>query len=161
MVRAFLGQHVGAYRDFQLAYGLLAANFLIPATTYLVDAPGTVARLNTLCVWLGESGWPVDESSILWRYLGVSDVYVLGFLCIWLMLDLRRHLSALPALVLLKALTATQFLWAFARDGHRMFLTIGLFDGITTAAFLFFALRAFRALPDSDEGLVPRPVRWF
>ena len=160
MQRFFL-QPNRAYRDFQLVYGLLALNFLIPATTYLLDPVGTHERLLGLCALVGEDGWPSSESSHLWRFLGISDVYVLGFLCVWLMLDLRLHIAALPGLALLKALTSLQFLWGFAfGSGHRLFLGIGLFDGLTTALFLGFALRAWRALPTANEGLVPRPIGW-
>jgi hypothetical protein len=160
-MRAFLRQPVAPYRDFQIAYGVLAANFLVPAATYLVDARGTAARVDALSRALGEVGWPSPEDSVLWHALGVSDVFTLGFLCVWLMLDLRRHIAALPALVVLKALTAAQFLAAFARDGHALFLGIGLFDAATTMAFVLFAVRAWRALPDADDALIPRPVRWF
>jgi len=150
------------YRNFQVAYTLLTLNFIIPSITYLVDPAGTYQRFLGIGQMLGEAGYPSPEDSYFWRFLGVSNVFTLGVMCLLLQVDLRRFYPILPALVVLKAGTALQFLGNFAFGlHHRAFLAIGLFDALTCVAFVYFARGAHRALiaelPAADLALVPRP----
>jgi hypothetical protein len=157
----FFGQPNRAYRDFQVVYSLLTLNFIVPSLTYLVDPNGTYARFVAIGAMLGEHGYPSPEASYFWRFLGVSNVFTLGVMCAMLQWNLRRYWPILPALCVLKAGTSLQFLGNyFFGIGHRAFLAIGLFDALTTVAFIVFATRAHRAMGEDagrDEGLVPRP----
>ncbi len=156
----FVTQPNRAYRDFQVVYSLLTLNFLLPSFTYLVDPKGTYERFVALGVTLGESVYPSPEASYFWRFLGVSNVFTLGVMCALLQWNLRKNRPILPALCVLKLGTSLQFLGNyFFGLGHRAFLAIGLFDALTTVAFVVFATRALRAMGDDparDAELVPR-----
>jgi hypothetical protein len=144
----FWRQESKPHRDFQIAYFLLALNFLIPSMVYLVSPERTYRSFLSIGQMLGETApYPSSEDSYFWRFLGVSNVFALGFMCVLMLWDLRRFYAVLPALVTLKAGTALQFLGNFLFGlHHRAFLAIGLFDSLTCVAFVWFARRAYRSL---------------
>ncbi len=161
----FFRQPNRRYRNFQIVYTILTLNFLIPSITYLTDPGGTYQRFVEIGRILGETSYPSPEDSYFWRFLGVSNVFTLGIMCLLLQLDLRRYYPILPALVVLKAGTALQFLGNFAFGlHHKAFLAVGLFDSITCVAFIYFARSAYRSLGepgrnrDRDRELVPAPL---
>lgn len=157
----FLRQPNHAYRDFQVVYTLLTLNFIFPSLSYLIDPNGTYERFVAIGLLLGEHGYPSPEASYFWRFLGVSNVFTLGVMCAMLQWNLRRFWPVLPALCVLKAGTSLQFLGNyFFGIHHRAFLAIGLFDALTTVAFIVFARRAYRAMgadAAKDTELVPHP----
>jgi hypothetical protein len=159
MVRDFLTQPIAAYRDFQLVFAVLTVNFFVPAVAYLFAPDLAYGELDRLCALLGWDLFTAAErGSEFWRFLGFSNVFTLGFMCLLLLLNLRRwHPVLLPLLVLKGAsVVGAAHLFLFG-SGHPFFALAVGFDGITMAAIFVFATRAHRALPAGDVGLVPAP----
>ncbi|MFB6262141.1 MAG: hypothetical protein ABEL76_00760 [Bradymonadaceae bacterium] len=149
------------YRDFQIAYTVLFLNFAIPALIY-VFAPGlAIAKFKQLNAFLGGQTYRVPEHlSRVWRYLAVANVSSLAFMCAWLQRDLRRHLSTLVPLVVLKGTAGLLLLAAWlSTPKYPAFLAVSLFDFFTCGMFLLFALPAAAQIERADDThLVPRPA---
>ena len=163
MLRAFLTQPNVAYRNFQIVFTVLTLNFFTPAVVYLFAPDLAYGELDRLCALFGwELMTAAERGSEFWRFLGFSNVFALGFMCLLLQLDLRgRHPVLLPLLVL-KGGSVVGAAWLFVfGSGHPFFALAVVFDGITMAAMVFFAGRAYRALPADDVGLVPTPTPRF
>lgn len=159
-LRSFLTQPARRYRDHQLAFALLALNFLLPAFSYSFLPERAVDSFLQVNALLGGDPYSFPEAqSRVWRYLGAANVMTLGVMCALLALDLRRFYAVLWPLAFMKAYAATSWLLGWLHDpGARFFLAAAILDYATTAAFLFFAPRAHREIAQlPDEQLVPRP----
>jgi hypothetical protein len=135
-----------ALRRFRLVYTLLTLNFVLPAISYALRpdlAVGTMARLNAL---LGGGPWPAETGGI-WHMLAVGNVMTLGFMCLLLLIDLRRFYPVLPALAFLKGFSALHSLAiALSTPELPAFHAVFLLDALTTWAMIHFAWRARRSL---------------
>ncbi|MBI2378325.1 MAG: hypothetical protein HYV07_30275 [Deltaproteobacteria bacterium] len=161
-VRAFLGQRCREYRDFQIAFTLLTANFFFPAISYAIApeiASEQVSRINEI-LGGGPYGDPGAEVSVrFWRFLGAANVMTLALMCFLMQLDLRKYFVVLLPLTFLKAYNAGLFFlgWVFVPE-HRAFLAISVFDFLSALAFVLFSRRAKRAIADlPDSELIPKP----
>ncbi|MBW1881681.1 MAG: hypothetical protein JRJ84_25255 [Deltaproteobacteria bacterium] len=140
---------------FHVVYTVLALNFIIPVLFYVFDGAGTIENWAWLGEFLGGDPYGHTEDSVLWRVLGIANVATLGFCCVLLQLDLKKWFPVLTPLVFLKGSASFGFLVAFLLEGYPQFLAAFLFDGVTVAAMLFFAIRAHRVL---DGDTVPQPA---
>lgn len=159
MIR-FWTQPVTAYRDFQIAFTLLTLNFAIPTLSYVFAPELAHAQFQSLNTLLGGAEYGVPEpASHFWRYLGAANVATLAFMCLLLQLDLDRYEVVLAPLCFMKGLAATLWLNGYLRHPEwPAFLAAAALDYLTTAAFLYFTLRAKRALIQHPTApLVPRP----
>ncbi|MBS2029127.1 MAG: hypothetical protein JST54_14585 [Deltaproteobacteria bacterium] len=150
-----------AYRVFQVGYVLLAANFIMPAASYIVApqlALGTLDRINVL---LGGGHLPPGPGGELWHMLAVGNVMTLGFLCLLILIDLERYYPALPALAFLKAFSAFYSLQLGLSLHLPAFEGIFVLDGTTTIALVALAVAAHRGLhPDDVAPLWSYLVLW-
>ena len=150
-----------AYRAFQVGYVLLAANFILPAASYIVApqlALGTLDRINVL---LGGGHLPPGPGGELWHMLAVGNVMTLGFLCLLILIDLQRFYPALPALAFLKAFSAFYSLQLGLSLHLPAFEGIFVLDGTTTIALVALAVAAHRSLhPDDVAPLWSYLVLW-
>jgi hypothetical protein len=144
-------------KQFNVGYAILAAQFAIPAASYMVAPELTldsVSRLNTALGGAPFSGSGLDPSE-LWHMLAVGNVATLAFMCVLLLIDVKRFLPVLPALAFLKAFSALYSL-ALALSGHPpFFFAVFLLDGVTTVLLVVLPLRALAVLdpppPDADR----------
>ena len=141
-----------AYRIFRIVYAIIALNFVLPAISYMVAPETAIETLDRLNRALGGGPYPFVESGALWHMLGTGNVMTLGFMCALLFVDLRRFYPVLPALAFLKAFSAAYATWISLSRACPAFLAIGVLDGSTTAAIVFFAVRARRSLDDDPGG---------
>jgi hypothetical protein len=159
MIARFFRQKHPAYRNFQLVYTVLTLNFLIPATSYLVAPDVAVQGIHDMSAWLTDAPYEVSEESHMWRFLAVSDVMTLGFMCLLLQINLRRWFPILLPLTFLKGscVVASAYVGLFQYN-HAFFVFPVVLDSVTVAAMWFFATRAHRQITRSpDDALVPRP----
>lgn len=82
----------------------------------------------------------------------------MGFLCLFIQADVRRHWPALYPMVLMKGTTAASFFIAFAAIRYPAFLAAAFWDGLNCAFFIHFARRARDAAEAREAALVPRPL---
>ncbi|MBI3185581.1 MAG: hypothetical protein HYZ28_25870 [Myxococcales bacterium] len=160
-MRRFLFQPNRRYRDFQLVFTLLTANFFFPALSYVLTPEIAAEQMGRINELLGGVAIEFPEAgNRFWRYLGAANVMTLALMCLLLQLNLRRFYVVLWPLTFLKAYNATLFLFGFlAAPGFRALLAVAIFDYLTSAAFVFFARRAHREIRGaSEESLVPRPL---
>jgi hypothetical protein len=159
ILRSFFGQPHRRYRDFQIVFALLTLNFSIPAVSYVVAPEIAHEQFSRIGEMFGGGAYTAPEpASRVWRYLGAANVMTLGLMCFLMQLNLRRNYVLLGPLTFLKAYNATLFAGGFAVTGYPAFLAIALFDFLTSAAFVFFSRRAYRAIEGRPDGeLVPRP----
>ena len=158
MLRRFWRQPDRKYRNFQLVYGFLTVNFLVPAATYYLDRDGTAERARKMGERFGHPELPGREDGYIWWILGAGNVATLGAMCLMLQLNLRRFRPVLPALLVLKSLSSIGFLFVWRRTKHPFFAAVSAYDGLTVGAMAYFAESAYRSLPVGDDGLLPRPV---
>jgi len=130
-------------RWFHVVYTILALNFIIPATLYAV-AP----RFALQSFWrIGDLfGVPYmhSEDSVFWRVLAVANVYMLGFVCVLLQVDIKKYWAAIYPLTFLKAMASLGFLVAFFFEPYPGYLGAFLLDGVTFALMIIFARGARR-----------------
>ncbi len=155
----FFGQPSSRYRNFQLVFLFFTLNFIFPSLSYAVSPDTAYAGFLKVGAFLWSAPYPKAEDSYFWRFLGASNVFCLGAMCLFLQIDLKRYYPILPSLLILKAGTSLQFLVHFAFVLHHpSFLVIGLYDALTCAGFVWFARSAHR---DGEargwKGLVPAP----
>jgi len=160
-IRRFWRQPSTHYRNFQIAFAILALHFLIPAAVYLGAPSAAVEQFSALNRWLGGEAYRMPEvGADLFRYLAVAYVAALGTICIWMQRDLRARSTALVPLVLLKGFAA--LLWAggyLAGPGAPAMGAAAILDLAVCAAFVGFTVAAredIRRL--SDRVLIPRPT---
>lgn len=160
-LRRFWTQPCRRYRNFQLMFLLLFLNFAIPTMSYAFTPAQAMAQFGQLNVVLGGVAYHVPEAqSYFWRFLGTANVAALAFMCFLLQFDLRRYRPVLVALTFLKATAATLWLAGYLQaPQYPAFLAAAVLDYVTSAAFVYFATRAHRAIRTvPDAALVPRPA---
>ena len=141
-----------AVRVFRVVYAILALQFVIPALSYLAAPQLALGTLDQVNRALGGGPYAVQETGQLWHMLAVGNVMTLGFMCALLCADLQRFYPVLPALAFLKGFSALYALAIGVRHALPVFAAIFVLDGATTAAMIFFARAAHRALePDADR----------
>ena len=133
---------------FHVIYTVLALNFLIPVLGYIFDGPGTIATWAWLGEFLGGPPYVHSEDSRFWRVLAIANVATLGFCCVLLQVDLRRWFPVLVPLVFLKSCAAIGFGVVWLLEPYPQYLAAALFDGLTVAAMIFFAVQGRRALAE-------------
>jgi hypothetical protein len=143
-----------AVRAFRIVYAILVLNFLIPAISYMARPELVLANVDQINRLLGGGPYPVVESGQLWHMLGVGNVMTLAFMCLLLLIDLRRFWPVLPALAFLKGYSSLYSLWIAAAHHLPVFYAVFALDGTTTLAMIVFATRAYRAM----EGGEPLPL---
>ena len=160
-ILAFFRQPCRRYRNFQVIFGILTLNFIIPAFTYTFSPETAMGQFLDLNALLGGEPYTFPEAaSRVWRYLAAANVMTLGLSCLLLQLDLRRFYAILLPLTFMKAYVAACWLvgWLLA-PGFRFFLAAAVLDFVTCFAFLWFAIRARREIEDADPArLIPRPL---
>jgi hypothetical protein len=139
-------------------FALLAAQFIAPAISYLVQPTVALGTLDAVNRLLGGGAYVAHESTgHLWHMLAVGNVMTLGFLCALLALDLGRFGAALPGLVFLKSFSALFSLGQGLTGGPPLFLAVFALDGLTSVAMVVFGVRGLRALR-RERGLVVPPI---
>jgi hypothetical protein len=159
-LRRFWQQEARAWRNFQLVFTVLSLNFIIPALGYTFTPEVAIEQFLEINTLMGGEVYSFPEAqSRVWRYLGAANVMTLGLMCVLLQVNLRRFYPVLVPLTFMKLYAATCWLVGWLADpGARFFLAAAVLDYVTSAAFVFFATRAHRAL-DSGAVLVPAPWR--
>lgn len=158
-ISRFLSQPNTDYRNFQLVYGFLAVHFIVPGLGYLIHPDAAVAGFTRLGSLMGGEYYPLYEVSYLWRILAGTNVLCLGFMCVMLQLDVKRHWPVLYPLVFMKGATALIFLLVYLFSlRYPAFLAITLWDGLNCVAFIFFGVRGLHAAMEGESLLVPRPI---
>lgn len=143
---------------FRVVYAALAANFILPAISYIVDPAMAVATMDQVNRLLGGGPWPVEQGQV-WHMLAVGNVMTLGVLCMMLLVDLERFFPALPGLAFLKAFSAFYSLALGFTQDLPAFFGVFVLDGGSTVAMVYFAVRARAALDSLDDG--ERPLPWY
>ncbi len=139
-----------ALRQFRLVYAFLAAQFILPAISYIVSPATTIETLDKINRALGGGAYVVTEtSSSLWHMLAVGNVMTLGFMCGIMAWDLKRYYGMLPGLAFLKGFSALYSLCLGFTEHVPMFFGVFVLDGITAGAIVFFARRAHREIAES------------
>ena len=159
--RRFWNQPSTHYRNFQIAFALLALNFAIPTLSYLFAPEYAIGQFASLNETLGGAVYDFPESqSRFWRYLGTANVAALAFMCLWLMGDLRRRWSTIVPLTFLKGTAATIWLVGFlSATAYPAMLAASLFDYATCLAFVVFGTLAYADIQGHpDAVLVPEPA---
>ena len=159
----FFRQPTKKYRNFQLVFTILTLNFAIPTLAYIFAPHLAVEQFLAINDALGGAAYEYAEAELtsrLWRYLGAANVATLALMCLLLQLNLRRYFAVLLPLTFMKSLAATLWLAGFvAHPEYPVFLAAALLDYGSSAAFVYFATGAKRAIGDTDEEkLVPRPL---
>lgn len=159
---SFFTQPSKAYRNFQIVFTILTLNFAIPTISYIFFPEMAHEQFLQMNAMLGGEAYPVDEAqSHFWRYLGAANVATLAFMCFLLQYNLRAFKPVLIPLTFMKSLAATLWLVGWIQHPEwRAFLGAAVLDYVTSAAFVYFALRAHSDIQKrSDEELVPRPQK--
>ncbi len=144
-----------AYRAFQLVYAFLTLNFVLPAISYIARPEMLIASMDRINRALGGGAYTPIESGQVWHMLGVGNVMTLGWMCALMLIDLRRFYPILPALAFLKGFSSLYALAIGVRHALPVFLFVFVLDGVTTAAMIFFAVRAHRLGPPTEGGRAP------
>ncbi len=133
-------------RQARWVFGILAAQFIGPAVSYVVQPSMTVATLSQVNELLGGGAYVAHESSgHVWHMLAVGNVMTLGFMCALLAWDSRRWGPILPSLVFLKGFSALYSLGLGLTGNPRLFFAVFLLDGATAALMVVFGRRAAKA----------------
>jgi hypothetical protein len=128
-------------------YAFLAAQFIVPAISYIVSPATTIASLDKINRALGGATYVVNETNAsIWHMLAVGNVMTLGFMCAMMAWDLKRHYGMLPGLTFLKGFSALYSLALGFTEHVPMFFGVFVLDGVTASAIVFFARRAHREL---------------
>jgi hypothetical protein len=156
----FWNQPNKPYRNFQIVFTILTLNFAIPTLSYIfapLIAHEQFVELNTI---LGGELYVFPEfDSLFWRYLGAANVATLALMCFLLQWDLRKYFPVLVPLTFMKSLAATLWLSGYVQHPEWPgFLAAALLDYVSSAAFVFFATRAYRALEHHPD-VVPKVGR--
>ena len=136
------------YRNFQVVFTILTLNFAIPTLVYIFAPQLAHQQFVELNAMLGGQPYDFPEyASSFWPYLGAANVATLAFMCGLLQWDLRRYFPVLVPLTFMKSLAATLWLSGFIQHPEWPgFLAAAVLDYVTSAAFVFFAVRAHRSL---------------
>lgn len=158
----FWRQPCKRYRNFQIMFTILTLNFAIPTLSYVFAPEVAFEQFVQINATLGGEVYTYDEAgSRLWRYLGAANVATLALMCFLLQVDLRAWRMVLFPLTFMKSLAATLWLagWLNAPE-YPVLLAAAILDYVTSAAFVWFALRALFEIDayGGDDDLVPRPV---
>ncbi|MBI4677389.1 MAG: hypothetical protein HY748_07380 [Elusimicrobia bacterium] len=155
----FIGQKNKDYLYFQAVYGILAAHFLIMGLVYLMNPESALEPFYWLGVTLGGREYPVAEHSHVWRVLAGTNVLTLGFLCVFLQLDVKRHWPAIYPLVFMKGATALAFMGVrlFAVS-YPAFWAVAVRDAAICGLFVYFGGLGKKAAEEDESVLVPRPL---
>jgi len=130
----------------RVVFAILAAQFLAPAVSYLVQPAVALGTLDTINRMLGGGPYVAHENTgHVWHMLAVGNVMTLGFMCALLAIDLPRFYPALPSLAFLKAFSALFSLGLALTGAPPMFFAVFALDGATTLVMLVFGVRAWRA----------------
>lgn len=158
----FISQPTRRYRNFQVIFTILTLNFAIPTMSYIFAPDVALAQFVQLNEMLGGSPYLVDETaSHLWRYLGAANVATLAFCCLLLQINVRKFYAVLYPLSFMKFLAATLWFAGFiAAPEFRVFLAAAILDYVTTAAFVFFTLRAKAELDAQPESAPVPQLGW-
>lgn len=144
-------------RQARLLFAFLAAQFVAPAISYLVQPEVALGTLDVVNRLLGGGAYLAQESrGHVWHMLAVGNVMTLGFLCALLAVDLERFAPALPGLVFLKGFSALFSLGLGLTGAPPLFLGVFALDGVTSAAMVVFGVRGLRALRRARGERVPR-----
>ena len=133
-------------RQARWVFAILAAQFIVPAISYLVQPAVALQTLDTANRLLGGGPYAASENTgHVWHMLAVGNVMTLGFMCALLAADSRRFGPILPSLVFLKGFSAL-FSLGLALAGYPpLFFAVFLLDGLTTGVMVLFGVRANRA----------------
>jgi hypothetical protein len=127
-------------------FALLAAQFIIPAISYIVDPQITNHTMDQVGQLLGGAPYAsIEGRGYIWHMLAVGNVMTLGFMCALLAWDAKRWGPILPSLLFLKGFSALFSLAQGLTGGPRLFLGVFLLDGTTALVMAFFGFRAIKA----------------
>jgi len=126
---------VSAVRQFRIVYVFLAAQFIVPAISYIASPAMTIATLNKVNRALGGGAYSIAEgNSSIWHMLAVGNVMTLGFMCGIMAWDLKRYYGMLPGLAFLKRFSAIYSLALGFTEHVPMFFAVFALDGIACAS---------------------------
>lgn len=127
-------------------FAFLAAQFIAPAISYLVQPDVALGTLDAVNRLLGGGPYTALESrGHVWHMLAVGNVMTLGFMCALLAVDLERFGGTLPGLVFLKGFSALFSLGLGLTGAPPLFLAVFALDGLTSVAMVVFGVRGLRA----------------
>ncbi|MFA6032538.1 MAG: hypothetical protein WC889_06535 [Myxococcota bacterium] len=161
-IKAFWTQPSWKYRNSQIAFFILALQFIIPAFSYTFTphvAIDQFLQVNKILGGITYAEQAAENASFVWCYLGAANVMTLGFMCALLFFNLRKFYIVVVPLTFMKAYVATMWLvgWTM-HTGYMFFLSAAILDYVTSAAFLYFSISAHNDIKDRpDSELVPVP----
>ena len=132
----------------QVVFGLLAVQFILPSLSYLFAPEVALAQAETIGRLLGGGDYPMaGEQGYIFRVLAAGNVFTLGFLCLLMLLDMRRNHPLIPVFVVLKGFSALAYLYVYLlKLRYPLFLGVFFWDGLAVFLVVFFGRRAHRAL---------------
>lgn len=141
----------------RVVFAILAAQFIAPALSYLVQPAVALGTLDAVNQLLGGGPYVAHENTgHVWHMLAVGNVMTLGFMCAVLAIDLVRFYPSLPALVFLKGFSALFSLGLALTGAPPLFYAVFLLDGVTALLMVLFGVRGWRAWLRSQGRAVPR-----
>lgn len=160
-LRRFWTQPRKDYRNFQIAYAVLAAQSLALAAGFLWAPDAVVDGFVRLGGLMGGEYYPLYERSYLWRMLAAAQVMTPAFICVFLQLDIKRHWAALYPLIFIRAVTAAAYLAVFAAVlTFPAFFAAAVWDIAAGFILIYFARAGRRAAQEDHAVLVPRALGW-
>lgn len=133
----------------QVVFGVLAVQFFLPALSYFF-APGlALTQAQTIGALLGGGAYPAaaGETGYIFRVLAAGNVFTLGFLCLLMLLDIRRYHALIPVFVVLKGFSALGYLYVYALQlRYPLFLAVFFWDSLAVFLVVYFGRRGRRAV---------------
>src|SRR4051812_35985633 len=94
-------------RIMQLIFAVLAIQFFLPSMGYLFAPEVALGQAETIGRLLGGGAYPLaGERGHIFRVLAAGNVFTLGFLCLLMLVNLRRYHVLIPVFVVLKGYSA-------------------------------------------------------
>jgi hypothetical protein len=135
----------------QVVFALLAVQFFLPSCSYLFAPELALHNVDTIGRLLGGGAYPVAaEQGYIFRVLAAGNVFTLGFLCLLMLLDIRRYPTLVPVFAVLKGYSAIGYLYVFfVKLRNPLFVGVFFWDGLALFLVVFLGRRAFRAVSQS------------
>lgn len=136
-------------RVMQIIFGVLAVQFFLPSLSYFFTPELALAQAQVLGTLLGGGTYPVaaGETGYIFRVLAAGNVFTLGFLCLLMLLDIRRYHVLIPVFVVLKGFSALGYLYVYlVQLRYPLFLAAFFWDGLAVGLIAYFGRRAHRAV---------------
>lgn len=136
-------------RIMQIIFGVLAVQFFLPSLSYFFTPEVALSQAQVLGALLGGATYPAaaGETGYIFRVLAAGNVFTLGFLCLLMLLDIRRYHPLIPVFVVLKGFSALGYLYVYlVQLRYPLFLAVFFWDSLAVGLVVHFGRRAHRAV---------------